>query len=83
MTKQLKEVTQAERSSTEPLVWWQALSDDDRDLLRVTHSLLPNEPYLLALLASTDCPLVYPTGDHARPYEMSEPEQLHAILSQR
>ena len=83
MTEQLNEMTQVQRTSIDALIWWQALSDDDQDLLRVTHSLLPNEPYLLALLASTGCPLVYATGDHARPFELSEPQQLDAMLSQR
>ena len=51
MTSQANTLTTSSRVTANLLIWWQSLTDDDQDLLRVTHSLLPHEPYLHALLA--------------------------------
>jgi phosphoglycolate phosphatase-like HAD superfamily hydrolase len=82
MTWQTYALTPAARSSANLLIWWQTLSDDEQDLLRVTYSLLPGEPYLLALLASSKCPLVIDTGDITRPFELLQPHQLHVLFQQ-
>jgi hypothetical protein len=82
MTSETRHLSPASTSSADALIWWATLSDDDRDLLRVTHSLLPNEPYLLALLATTGCPLVLATGSDEQRYTLRRPDQLHALLSQ-
>ena len=82
MTSQANTLTASSRVTANLLIWWQTLTDDDQDLLRVTHSLLPHEPYLLALLASTDCPLVVATGDDSQPFELHHPQQLHSLFDQ-
>ncbi len=82
MTSETRQASPTPTSTTDALVWWAGLRDDDRDLLRVTHSLLPDEPYLLALLATTGCPLVATTGSDAQPYTLHRPDQLHALLAQ-
>ncbi len=82
MTSQARTLTAAGRATVNLLIWWQSLTEDDQDLLRVTHSLLPNEPYLLALLATTNCPVVEVTGDDTQPFELHHPQQLHALFDQ-
>ena len=82
MTSQAHTLTPSDRASANLLIWWQTLTDDEQYLLRVTYSLLPGEPYLLALLASTSCPLVRATGDEARPFELDHPQHLRALFAQ-
>jgi len=82
MTSHAHTLTPAARSLANLMIWWNTLTDDDQDLLRVTHSLLPNEPYLLALLASTDCPLIAGTRDDDRLFDLHDPHHLHSLFAQ-
>lgn len=81
MTSQTQALTASARAWANLLIWWQTLPDDEQDLLRVTYSLLPDEPYLLGLLASTGCPLVQVSGDDDRPFELHHPQHLRSLLA--
>lgn len=77
-------VQQAMRStsSADLLVWWQTLTGDEQDLLRVTHSVIPDDPHLMGFLAWTECPLVDVPADAESAYRLDRPDQLHAFFAQ-
>ncbi|MCZ3388760.1 MAG: hypothetical protein LH645_06455 [Actinomycetia bacterium] len=69
-------------SGADLLIWWQTLTSDEQDLLRVTHSVIPDDPHMMAFLASTECPLVEAADGDDALYRIDRPDQLHALLSQ-
>lgn len=69
-------------SGSNLLIWWQTLTDDEQDLLRVTHTAIPDNQHLMAFLAWTECPLVTPGVDHATGYRLDRPDRLQALLAQ-
>jgi hypothetical protein len=43
--------------------WWQMLTEDQRDLLRITASSLPLSSHVVDFLVWSDCPAVTSTDD--------------------
>jgi hypothetical protein len=61
-------------------IWWQTLTDDQQELLRITGSTLPFAPHVI-FLAWTECPLVSPRGGGG-PSTVVDPEALSRFIQQ-
>ncbi len=81
MSNDLRHATRS-TSGADLLIWWQSLTGDEQDLLRVTHSVIPSDPHMMAFLAWTECPLVDMADGDESAYRIDRPDKLHALLSQ-
>lgn len=61
-------------------IWWQTLTDDQQELLRITASTAPFAPHVVDFLAWTECPLVSPRGGGG-PCMVVDPVALTAFIA--
>jgi hypothetical protein len=76
-------------SSSQPIAtvidmwdWWQTLTEDQRDLLRITASSAPLSPHVIDFLAWSGCPLTSPPHDGMGPASVIAPDRLTAFIAQ-